>query len=151
MSSVQVFVSFDLEHDSDLYDLFLAQSMLPGSGFEVSGRSGPWSMDTLEREAMRRRMCETTLVIFLCGEHTSACMHMSAELSLVQEATTPYFLVWGRRDIMCTKPVGAKPTEGMYSWTSQILQNRIAVTLRLAHAESQKAAASLRGATEGGP
>jgi hypothetical protein len=31
---------------------------------------------------------------------------------------------------MCTKPVGAKRDEGMYSWTWEILQNQIVTTLR---------------------
>jgi hypothetical protein len=33
---------------------------------------------------------------------------------------------------MCTKPVGAKRDEGMYSWTWEILQNQIVTTLRQA-------------------
>ena len=138
MSSVRVFVSFDLEHDLDLYDLFLTQSLLPDSGFEVSGRSRPCRMDTLERDEMHRQMRETDLAIFICGEHTSASMNMGDELSLAKEVPTPYFLVWGRRDTMCTKPVGTRPAEGMYSWTPEILQDQITATLRLAHAESQK-------------
>ena len=31
---------------------------------------------------------------------------------------------------MCTKPVGFKRDDGMYSWTWEILQNQIAATLR---------------------
>jgi hypothetical protein len=37
MSLTRVFVSFDVAHDSSLYDLLLEESRKPGSGFEVSG------------------------------------------------------------------------------------------------------------------
>ena len=56
-----------------------------------------------------------------------------AELRIAQEEQKPYFLLWGRREIMCTKPTGAKSSEGMYSWTSQILQDQITLTTRKAH------------------
>jgi hypothetical protein len=59
-------------------------------------------------------------------------MYVSAELRIAQEERTPYFLLWGRREIMCTKPIGAKSAEGMYSWTRQILQDQITVASRKA-------------------
>jgi hypothetical protein len=37
---------------------------------------------------------------------------------------------------MCTKPIGAKPAEGMCSWTGQILQDQIALTVRNARADA---------------
>ena len=37
MSTVNIFVSFDLEHDADLFDLLLEQSENKSLGFEVSG------------------------------------------------------------------------------------------------------------------
>ena len=55
---------------------------------------------------------------------------MSAELRVAQQERTPYFLLWGRREIMCTKPIGAKPADGMYSWTRQILEEQITVASR---------------------
>ena len=59
-------------------------------------------------------------------------MRVSAELRIAQEEQKPYFLLWGRRESMCTKPVGSKRDEGMYSWTREILQNQIVTTLRQA-------------------
>ena len=35
MSDLRVFVSFDREHDRDLYERLLEESRAPGSGFEV--------------------------------------------------------------------------------------------------------------------
>ncbi len=136
MSSLRVFVSFDLEHDRDLFDLLVAQSAKPSAGFEIAGgseareRPGGWD------DELRLRIREADEVIFLCGEHTGDSMAMQSELSIVREERRPYFLLWGRREIMCTKPAGAKPAEGMYSWTPRILQDQLTMALRNARAEA---------------
>lgn len=141
MSKVQVFVSFDIQHDEDLYELLLAQSRTPSSGFAVSGGSKLSTTANLESENVRCRIREADQVIFICGEHTEASMRVSAELLIAQEEHTPYFLLWGRRDLMCTKPIGARPAEGMYSWTGQILQDQITFTARKAAADAAAEAA----------
>jgi len=61
---------------------------------------------------------------------------MSAELRIAQQEQTPDFLLWGRREIMCTKPRGAKTAQGMYSWTPQVLQDQIAITFRSTHTDA---------------
>lgn len=144
MSRVHVFVSFDIEHDEDLYELLLAQSRTPSSGFAVSGGSRRSTTACLATESVRRRIREADQVIIICGEHTEASTSVSAELQMAQEEQTPYILLWGRRDSMCTKPSGAKTAEGMYSWTRQILQDQITVTSRKAAADA--AAAAVRAA-----
>ena len=130
MGNVRIFMSFDLDHDEDLHDLLLEQSMRRASGFEISARSEARAMTDLWDERLRRRMCEVDEVIVICGEHTEASVRVSAELRIAQEEEKPYFLLWGRRESMCTKPAGAKRDEGMYSWTWEILQNQIVTTLR---------------------
>ena len=145
MSEVHVFVSFDLEHDEDLYELLVAQSRTPSSGFAVLGGSKRSIPAYLATESVRRRIREADQVIVLCGEHTEASLRVSAELRIAQEEGTPYFLVWCRRDLMCTKPSGVKPSDGMYSWTRQILQDQIALNLRNARADAK--AETLRNAT----
>ena len=125
-------MSFDLAHDEDLHDLLLEQSLRRVSGFEISARSEARTMTDLWDEELRRRISEVDEVIVICGEHTGDSMRVSAELRIAQEEQKPYFLLWGRRESMCTKPVEAKRDEGMYSWTWEILQNQIATTLRLA-------------------
>ena len=132
MSKVQIFVSFDLEHDEDLYEVLLAQSRTPASGFTVSGGSKRSTDTELETESLRRRIREADQVIFICGEHTDASAPVRAELLIAKEERKPYFLLWGRRDLMCRKPNGAPPNEGMYSWTRPILQDQIAFTSRKA-------------------
>jgi hypothetical protein len=141
MSEIHVFVSFDVDHDAELYELLLAQSRIPSAGFAVSGGSelstttDPWS------ESLRHRIREADQMIVICGEHTEASTRVGAELRIAQEERTPYFLLWGRREIMCTKPIGAKPAEGMYSWTQQILRDQITLTLRKAGADASAEAA----------
>ena len=136
MTKINIVVSFDLEHDADLYDLLLEQSANASLGFEVSGRSEASNLKDPEGAGLRRRIREADQVIVICGEHTDGSMGVFAELRIAQEEQKPYFLLWGRRDSMCTKPTGAKASEGMYSWTSQILQDQVTVMTRNAHWET---------------
>jgi hypothetical protein len=126
----RVFVSFDVEHDRELYELLLAQSEAPGSGFSVSDASETAAASGAGSELLRLRIHEVDQVIVICGEHTGSSIEACAELRIAKAESIPYFLLWGRPKIMCTKPVGAKGDEGMYSWTPQILQDQIAVTAR---------------------
>lgn len=130
MSDVRVFVSFDLEHDGDLWADMLEQSRQTGSGFRISAHSEPRQMSDLWEQRQRAQIRDADEVIVLCGAHTAECMRMSAELRLVQEEEKPYFLVWGRREVMCTRPAGAHPHDSMYSWTPSILRAQIAYALR---------------------
>jgi hypothetical protein len=148
MKEIHVFVSFDIEHDRELYELLLAQSRNPSSGFAVLGASERSADTDAWSETVRRRIRQADQVIVICGEHTEASTRVSAELRIAQEERTPYFLLWGRRALMCTKPIGAKPAEGMYSWTKQILQDQITLTLRKARADAT--AESVRLATRKG-
>ncbi len=130
MSNVRVYASFDLDHDQDLSDRLLAQSQKGGSEFKVVACSQPGEMSERWSESARRQIERVDEVILICGEHTGSSPRMSAELSLAREAKKPYFLLWGRRERMCTKPVGAKSDEGIYGWTPEILREQVRVTLR---------------------
>jgi hypothetical protein len=130
MAKVRIFLSFDPDNDEDLRDLFLEQSCKQCSGFEVWARSEAASMTDRWNERVRRQISESDEVIVICGEHTSSSVIVSAELRIAQEEQKPYFLLWGRRDRMCTRPVGSKRDDSMYSWTWQILQDQITTTLR---------------------
>jgi hypothetical protein len=133
---VRVFVSFDPEHDAPLYEQLLAQSRTPGSGFVVLGGSECSVGADVGFERVRRRVREADQVIVICSEHTGSSTRVTHELLIAQEEGTPYFLLWGRRERMCTKPVGAKPSEGMYSWTWQVLWDQISLTHRRAEADA---------------
>ena len=136
MNKSQVFVSFDIEHDAELYELLVAQSRTPSSGFAVVGGSERLTATDVWSERVRVRIREADQVIIICGEHTETSRSVSAELRIAQQEETPYLLLWGRREDMCTKPSGAKSAEGMYSWTQEILQDQIALMLRNARADA---------------
>jgi hypothetical protein len=130
VSKIRVFTCFDLEHDRDLYELLLAQSLGPASGFEIVGCSSARGSSDLRDDALRASLERVDEVIVICGVHTSESMRVSAELGIVQEEECPYFLLWGRRELMCTKPISAKNDDGIYSWTPQILADQLVVTMR---------------------
>jgi hypothetical protein len=130
MSDVRIFMSFDPDNDEDLRDMLLEQSRRQSSGFEISARSEAATMTNAWDERVRRQISSADEVIVICGEHTASSETVSAELRIAQEEQKPYFLLWGRRDRMCTRPAGSKRDDSMYSWTWQILQEQIVTTLR---------------------
>jgi hypothetical protein len=130
MPNVRIFMSFDPENDEDLHDLLLEQSRRQSSGFEISARSEAATMTDRWDEKVRRQISEVDEVIVICGEHTASSVRVNAELRIAQEEQKPYFLLWGRRERMCTKPTGSKRDDSMYSWTWEILQDQIVSTLR---------------------
>jgi hypothetical protein len=130
MPDVRVFVSYDLEHDGDLYTAMLEQSREVGSGIRIAAHSEARQMSDQWEQRQRAQIRDADEVIVVCGAHTADSLRMSAELRIVQEEETPYMLLWGRREIMCTKPAGARPNDSMYSWTPGILRAQIAYTLR---------------------
>jgi hypothetical protein len=145
----RLFVSFDQEHDADLHDRLVAEAVEAESGLEIVGRSAALSMEDPWETRQRRRIRETDLVVVLCGEHTDTCGSVDAELRMAQEEGTPYLLLWGRRAGMCKLPPSARKADGMYSWTADILRDRIRVTLRDAR-EEEDAAAAERSKSSGG-
>lgn len=127
---MRVFVSFDERHDIDLYETFVADSFRPGSSFEVV-HDGSSAMQKRGWSGHPRASIRSAdQVVFLCGEHTDESPRMALELDIAREETKPYMLVWGRRDCMCKKPEGALPTDGMYSWTREVLVDQMNVLLR---------------------
>ena len=129
-SRVRIFTSFDPENDQDLYEKLVVDSRSRGSGFEISARSDAEAMTERWEEKVRHRIRDVDEVIVICSEHTDASSRVSTELRIAQEEEKPYFLLWGRRASMCTKPTGARPADGIYSWTQEILRNQVIVTIR---------------------
>jgi len=138
-----VFVSFDSEHDGELCDRILAESRMPGAGFTVLGASSRSPATEASQELTRRRIEKADQVIVLCGEHTDESLGVFRELKDAQRAEKPYVMLWGRRDVMCSKPQGARSADGMFSWTPQILQEQLALNQRRA-IDSEKTAAVAR-------
>jgi len=138
-NTIRVFVSYDREHDGDLYDRLVEQASRLAFGFDISGRSRARSRTDHSDEGLRREIREADEVIIICGEHTDCSMPVGIELRIAQEEKRPYFLLWGRRGLMCTKPLTAKPADGMYSWTWEILQNQILTARRAARSKEHLA------------
>lgn len=130
MTDVRIFLCYDVDHDGSLQREIVAQADRHGSGFELSGYSEACAMSGRWEERLRSRIRAADVVIVLCGEQTVNSVQMSAELRVVQEEGGPYFLLWGRREIMCTRPTGARNDDCMYSWTPEILRDQIVQTIR---------------------
>ena len=81
-------------------------------------------------DGVRRRVRAADEVIVICGEHTAESDRMHAELRIAQEEQKPYLLLWGRRERMCSMPIGVARTAAMYTWTRETLVHLIAQTLR---------------------
>jgi len=137
---VGVFVSFDPEHDRDLYERLLGESQAPGSGFAVCGSSRVATPTDFFGEGARAEIRDADLMIVLCGEHTEASMIVSGELRIARQEGTACILVWGRREAMCARPRGAEPNDAMYGWTDEILRQRIDFLSRMAAREVSAAA-----------
>ncbi len=129
-AGVRVFLSFDVEYDADLSDRLSQQSQRGGSGFHVASRSEAGEMTGRWHEGVRRRVRAADEVIVICGEHTASSDRVNAELRIAQEEQKPYLLLWGRRERMCSMPVGLKRTACMYTWTWETLVSMVAQTLR---------------------
>ena len=147
---IRVFVSYDREHDGDLHDRLVEQASKSTSGFEISARSSARAPTDLWDEGLRREIREADEVIIICGEHTDCSESVGTELRIAREEKRPYFLLWGRRELMCTKPATAKRAEGMFSWTWEILQSQISTIHRAAQSNERWAALRRAKATPSG-
>ena len=130
-SRIRVFVSYDRETESDLYELLAEQASEGASRFEIAARSMSCAA-TQGLEEARRAIRAADQVVVICGVHTERSERVAEELRIAQEEERPYLLLWGRRALMCTKPATAKSADAMYSWTGEILERQL-VTVRRAN------------------
>ena len=115
MAKTRVFISFDYDHDIDLKNAVVGQARMADSPFEVAD----WSIkeaSTNWRSEARRRIRSVHQVMVICGEHTDTARGVSIEVGLAREEHKPYFLLSGRSDKTCRKPLGAEG-DTMYRWT----------------------------------
>jgi len=83
----------------------------------------PWT------ERARKPIAASDEVVIICGEDSDKSSRMNAELLIAQAVEKPYVLIWGRRQRMCKKPRSARPGDGMYIWTTEILEDQIRESL----------------------
>ncbi len=125
MPKARVFTSFDFDHDEDLRTLLVGQSKNPDSPFELADWSVKEPMTGDWKAKVRTRIKKVDQVIIMCGEHTDTATGVNAELSIAQQESKPYFLLWGRSSKTCKKPKSAKSNDKIYNWTWDNLKQLI--------------------------
>jgi hypothetical protein len=117
MAKQRVFISFDVDHDSDCKIMLAGQAKHSDSPFDFKDQSIKEPLSGDWKAKIRRRMDNIDLVIFLCGTQTNAATGVAHEYRIVQEVNKPYFLLAAYSDKLCTKPNGAFATDKVYQWT----------------------------------
>ena len=133
MQPIRIFASFDRDRDADLHELLTRQSHSPDSPFEVadwSGRVAGGACDDEGDASLGVRLQRVDALIVLCGERTESSVGVSLELRTAQGLGKPYFMIWGRREFTCTKPVGAKANDSMYTWIWALLKFQLGLEIR---------------------
>lgn len=117
MTKTNVFVSFDLEHDQDLRDLFLAQDKDPDAPFQMTDCSVEELLTEDWTAKIRERIKKVDQVIFLCGEYTNSSKGVGVEFGITKEQAKPYIFLQGRMNKAVRKPRRAADTDKVYAWT----------------------------------
>lgn len=125
MAKKRAFISFDYDHDLDLKNLLVGQSRNGDSPFEITDMSIKETIAKDWKENARRRIKGCDIVVVICGKYTSSASGVSAELKIAQEEKIPYFLLFGRANDRCVKPLAAKESDKMYRWTWDNLKQLI--------------------------
>jgi len=115
--ATKAFISFDYDHDSDLKTLLVGQAKNTDSPFEIADYSVKEPMAGDWKQKVKDKIKLVGIVIVICGEYTNTATGVSAELKIAQELGKPYFLLWGRSNKTCVKPISANETDKIYKWT----------------------------------
>lgn len=129
--TVRIYVAFDVDHDQDLFKELLA-TVSGQSLYEISGRSEARSDPEDWQRRAEQRIGAAEQFVVVCGEHTGDSIPVSAELRIAREQDKPLIFLWSRRDAMCKKPIGALAGDPMYSWTPDVLRERLVTNRRSA-------------------
>lgn len=116
MPNSPVFISFDYDHDLDLYYLLVGQSRHSDSPFSIADWSVKNSSPRWVDDA-RSRINRVQQVIVLCGLYTGSATGIDIEIELARELSKPYFLLAGRASGANSKPRAALQSDEMYNWT----------------------------------
>jgi len=125
LDRTRIFVSFDSGSDSDLLGQLRTQSKKKGAQFEISSQTRPGEISDTWTEESRRDITAVDEVVVICNEHTKESVRTATELKIAQDSGVPYLLLWARRGMMCTKPIGATQLDGMYSWGAETVELQI--------------------------
>lgn len=122
----RVFISFDFDHDKELRGSLVAQAKDPESPFSITDWSVKYRIGEAWRKEVRDRIHKADLTIVICGEHTHQAKGVEAEVTMVQQANKPYFLLKGRSEKTCTRPKSAPKKKKIHPWTWPTLKELIA-------------------------
>lgn len=117
MGKKRTFISFDYDHDLDLKNLLVGQARNTDSPFEITDMSIKETISKDWKANARQRIKGCDVVIVICGKNTDSATGVSAELKIAQEENVPYFLLYGRSNDNCVKPIAAKISDKIYRWT----------------------------------
>ena len=126
MATKSVFISFDYDHDNSLRGDLVAQAERPESPFSIRDWSVRYRIDEGWKSEVADRISRVDLVIVICGEQTHQAKGVEAEVTMVQQAGKPYFLLKGRSDKTCTRPKSAPKKKRIHPWTWPTLKELIA-------------------------
>ena len=125
MPKKRTFISFDYDNDSDLKTLLVGQAKNEDSPFEITDMSIKEAIDNNWKAKARTRIKGCDVVAVICGKYTDVATGVSAEISIAQEESIPYFLLQGRSNEVCKKPKAAKTSDKIYNWTWNNLKTLI--------------------------
>ena len=117
MKKTKAFVSFDYDNDKDIKDSLIAQSKHPDSPFDITDLSIKEAINQKWKDEARKKIKQSDVVIFMCGEHTDRATGVAAEMTITREEGKRYFLLCGRADRNVKKPNGALSTDIINKWT----------------------------------
>jgi len=126
MATKSAFISFDYDHDNDLRGNLVTQAKNDDSPFSITDWSVKEAFGENWRSKVRDIIERVSLTIVICGEHTHQAKGVEAEVTMVQQAGKPYFLLKGRRHKTCTRPKSAPKKKKIHPWTWQTLKELIA-------------------------
>ena len=113
----RAYISFDADHDSDLKVLLVGQARNIDSPFSITDMSIKETIAKNWKDNARTRIKGCDVVIVICGKYTHSANGVSEEIKIAQEENIPYFLLYGRSNEQCSKPIAAKATDKVYKWT----------------------------------
>lgn len=126
LTKKKVFISFDFDHDEQLYNSLVDQAKNPESPFQIVDRSVRVPLESNWKKEVRNRIRQVDRVIVICGEYTHEAKGVAAELTIAQEENKTYFLLRGRPKKPCQKPAMARKRDQIHEWTWSNLRKLIA-------------------------
>jgi|SRR5712671_557163 len=125
MPKPRVFISFDVDNDSEAKTMLAGQAKLSDSPFDFKDASVQEHLTGDWKDKVKRRMDNVDVVVVLCGTKTHTARGVAAELEIAREKKRDYFLLAAYSDKTCTKPTSASPSDKIYDWTWDNLKKLI--------------------------